>query len=375
MIYLDNAAATPVSNEVQNFMTKNSSIGNPSSAHAMGISARDVIREARGKIGENLNVSSGDKIVFTSGGTESVNLAIFGAARANKDRGKHIITSKIEHPAVHEACAHLEKEGFSVTYLNVDGSGLIKIDELLESITPDTIMISIMYVNNEVGTIQPIKEISEVACKNGIIFHTDACQAGGLELDVLALGVDLMTLNGGKIYGPRGVGLLFVKKGISIEPIIHGGGQEYGLRSGTENAEAIAGFSKALELSQKEKDIEHSRLKDLRDLFCNKLRKVISGIRFNGDPALPNIINVSIPKVDGEQLVKYLSEEGIYVSAGSACTSNTQKISHVLLAMGLNEEEARSSIRFSLGKFTTKEDIEKVLDILPRLTESLSKLE
>ena len=372
MIYFDNAATTPVRKEVFTAMKPYFStyFGNPSSLHAKGLEARDAVEEARKLIAEILNCAT-DELIFTSGGTESVNLAIKGIAFARK-KG-HIITQKTEHDAVLETCKWLEKQGFELTYLNVDEFGLVKPEQVEKHIRKDTILVSIMYANNEIGTIQPIKEIAEVCRKHEVLFHTDACQAAGyLDMDVKNLGIDLMTINGSKIYGPKGVGLLFIKKGIEIEPLLHGGGQEYGLRSGTENVPAIVGFAKALELAQKEKVTEVQRLTALQDRLVSGLQRIADS-KLNGHPQkrLPNNVNVSIYGVEGEAVLLMLNEKGICASTGSACSTKSLEASHVLLAMGMSHEMAHGSLRFSLGKHTKEKDISRLMKVLPGIVKKL----
>ena len=407
-IYLDNAATTPVRREVLDAMLPffSEKYGNPSSFHSAGKEVKDAMEIAREKIAKILNCRSAE-IIFTSGGTESDNLGIMGVARANRDKGRHtrpnfltaeknaaetqlknlgghIITSTIEHPAVLEACRKLEKEGFEISYLPVDKEGIIKLDEFKKVLRQDTILISIMYANNEIGTIQPIKEIAKILRDNtdkkntGLpYFHTDGCQAAGaLDFDVVKLGVDLLTFNGSKIYGPKGIGVLYVKKGIKLEPIIYGGGQERGLRSGTENTAGIVGLAVALELAQKEKDEENKRLTKLRDYLIEGILKNIKGSRLNGSKTnrLPNNINVYIPKVEGEAMLLYLDSKGIYAATGSACSSMSLKPSHVLVAIGCQDEEAHSSLRFTLGRATKKEDLNYVLKVLPGIVKKLKEI-
>jgi cysteine desulfurase len=371
-IYFDNAATTPVRKEVFTAMKPyfSKSYGNPSSLHAKGLEARDAVEEARKTIVGILNCST-DELVFTSGGTESVNLAIKGIAFARK-KG-HIITQKTEHDAVLETCKWLEKQGFDVTYLNVDEFGLVKPENVEKHIRKDTILVSIMYANNEIGTIQPIKEIAEICRKHEVLFHTDACQAAGyLDMDVKNLGVDLMTINGSKIYGPKGIGLLFMKKGIKIEPLLHGGGQESGLRSGTENVPAIVGFAKALELAQKEKITEVQRLTALQDRLVSGLQKITDS-KLNGHPQkrLPNNVNISIYGIEGEAVLLMLNEKGICASTGSACSTKSLEASHVLLALGMSHEMAHGSLRFSLGKHTKEKDISRLMKVLPGIVRKL----
>ncbi|PIR67143.1 MAG: cysteine desulfurase NifS [Parcubacteria group bacterium CG10_big_fil_rev_8_21_14_0_10_36_14] len=384
-IYLDNAATTKVRDDVLTEILPffNDKFGNPSSFHGSGKVAKDSIESAREKIAKILNCRIGE-IIFTGGGTESDNLAILGTARANKGKGGHIITLKIEHPAVLEACKELEKEGFEITYLPVGKDGIIKLDELKKALRKDTILVSIMYANNEIGTIQPIKEIAKIIRDNTKkketsfpYFHTDACQAAGaLDLDIQKLGVDMLTLNGSKIYGPKGVGTLFVKKSIKLQPLIFGGGQESGLRGGTESVPSIVGLAKALELAQAEKEKESVRLIKLRDYFIKELLGQIRGAELNGDIKfrLPNNINISIPRVEGEAMVLYLDSKGIYCSTGSACSSSSLKPSHVLLAIGRSHEMAHNSLRFTLGRDTKKSDLDYVIAVLPEIVKKLTEI-
>ncbi|HLD39521.1 MAG TPA: cysteine desulfurase family protein [Candidatus Nanoarchaeia archaeon] len=376
MIYLDYAAAAPARKEVRKVVrSMEKYFANPSSGHDAGNRAKWMIEGAREKIKEIMNASSKDKIIFTASGTESLNLAIKGVAQAYRKKGSHIITSTIEHKAVLETCKFLEKEGFKVTYLKVDQYGRVNPKEVEKAITKKTILVSIMYANNEVGTIQPIKEIAAIAKKKKVLFHTDACQAGFLALDVQQLGVDLLTLNSNKIYGPKGAGLLYLRKGVEIQPLIHGGGQEYGLRSGTENVAAIRGFGKALGLAQREKEQENKRLQELRAYFVSEVRKKILNTLLNGHPTerLPNNVHLSFAGVEAETVLYYLSLQGIFASAGSACTANEIEVSHVLKAMNVPEKLARGSIRFSLGKYTGKRDIDKVIAVLVQVVNSLRK--
>ncbi len=369
MIYLDSASTTSVRKEVLAAMQPyfSEEFGNPSSIHALGIQARNAVEESREKIRTILQASPEDKIIFTSGGTESINLAIQGIAHVSQKKGNQIITSTIEHDAVLESCKHLEDENFRISYVPVDHYGIVDFKKIQKEITDKTILISIMYANNEIGTIQPIEEMGKMLRKYNIPFHTDACQAAGLlDLDVKKLNVDLLTLNGSKISGPKGAGILYVKDGIKLRPLFYGGNQEYGLRSGTENVAAIVGFAKALELAQDEKEKERPRLMRLRLLFIKELKKSLPNAVINGHPTetLPHILNITLPGIDAEQLVKYLSQEEIYISAGSACSYNTLKPSHVLAALGKKEKDIFSSVRFSFGKETTEEDVLKTVKVL-----------
>ncbi|MBT4651713.1 IscS subfamily cysteine desulfurase [Candidatus Woesearchaeota archaeon] len=375
-IYLDHASTTYLDEEVfkemEPYFSKN--YGNPGSLHYKGLESKEALERAREKVA-GLIGSDVEEIVFTSGGTESINLAIKGVA-LTKGKG-HIITTTVEHPAVLETCRFLEKKGFKVTYLDVDKDGIVSVKEVEKALRKDTILVSIIYANNEIGTINPVAKIGRVLRKKGILFHTDACQAGGaLNINVKDLDVDLMTLNGSKIYGPKGIGLLYVKKGVKLEPLIHGGGQENGLISGTENIPGIIGFAKALELGQQKREEENGRLVELRDRLVTGVLEKISKTFLNGHPTerLPNNANISFLDVEGESILLHLNEKEIYVSTGSACSSKELEISHVLNAIGLKADAAHGSIRFSLGKRTTKGDIDYVLKVLPGIIESLRRL-
>ncbi|MFH0701250.1 MAG: cysteine desulfurase family protein [Candidatus Woesearchaeota archaeon] len=375
-IYLDHAATTYVRPEVLETMLPffDRYYANPSSLHTPGLQVKSVIEQARARIARVLCCLP-NEIIFTGGGTESINLALKGIAFLK--RKGHIITSKIEHPAVLSTCEYLESIGYQVTYLNVDEYGTVSPESVEKAIRPDTILISIMYANNEIGIIQPIAEIGRVAFKHHILFHTDACQAAGvLEMDVHKLNVDLMTINGSKIYGPKGVGILYKRADIKLEPLLHGGGQEQGFRSGTENVPGIVGITLALELAQKERHKENKRLSQLRDYLIKEVLQKIPKSFLNGHPIdrLPNNANLSFLDVEGESILLYLNEYGIYVSTGSACSSQQLEISHVLKAIGLNHDAAHGSMRFTLGKKTKKEDIDRVLKILPGIIESLRRI-
>ncbi|MFH1364327.1 MAG: cysteine desulfurase NifS [Candidatus Aenigmatarchaeota archaeon] len=378
-IYLDHTATTYVIPEVKKEMDKyfSDEFGNPGSFNTIGLRAKQAIDDSREKVASILNARP-EEIIFTGSGTESINLAIKGVARANKKKGNHIITSKIEHHAVLDTCEYLEKdEGFRVTYLDVDKYGLVDVDQLRKSITKDTILITIMYANNEIGTIEPVAEIGKIAREKQILFHTDACQAAGsLDIDVEKLHVDLMSLNGSKMYGPKGVGMLYVRKGVPIKPIIHGGGQEFGLRSGTENVPYIVGFAKALEIAQKSMDEEATRMTKLRDYMIKRVLETNTKSFLNGHPTkrLPNNINITFLDVEGEAVLLHLNKHGICASTGSACTSKTLDPSHVILATGLPYEAAHGSIRFSLGKKTSKKEIDAVIKVLPKIVEELRSI-
>lgn len=388
-VYLDHAATTPLDNGVLEEMKPyfNRIYGNAGSLHESGRKAKAAISEARKTIAQIINCKP-EEIVFTGSGTESDNLAILGAARANKDLGCHIITSNIEHHAVLHSCQQLEKEGFKVSFLGVDKDGLLSPDSLRKTINDETILVSVMYVNNEIGTIQPIAEIGEIIksvkadrerrkLKTPIIFHTDACQAAGyLDLNVKKLGVDLLTLNGSKIYGPKGTGVLYVKAGVKIEPLVFGGGQEDGKRSGTENTPGIVGLAKALRIARSIKNKESNREKKLRDYFIKEILKNVSKVVLNGHPEkrLPNNINISILDVEGEAMLLWLDKYGIFASTGSACDSQSLEPSHVILALGRPYEYANGNLRFTLGRSTTKKDLDYVLKVLPGIVKELRKI-
>ena len=384
-VYLDHAATTPLDPRVQEAMKPylQNKYGNPSSFHSVGKQVKDDLDHTRSKIAKLIGARTSE-IIFTSGGTESDNLALLGFARKNQEKGKHIITTKIEHHAVLHAAKHLEKEGFEVTYLNVGQDGLIDPKKVVAAIRPDTILVSIIYANNEVGVVQPISEIGNQIEKHRRdskteypVLHTDACQAAGaLEIDIRKIHVDMMTLNGSKIYGPKGVGLLYKRRELKLEPLMYGGGQESGIRPGTENIAGIIGLAKALEIAINEQNKESERLIGLRDILIIGIKDKISKVRLNGHATerLPNNVNVSIGDVEGEALLLYLDAQGIYCSTGSACTSASLDPSHVLLALGLPAEVAHSSLRLTLGRSTTEKDIDYVLEALPGIVEKLRKI-
>jgi len=384
-IYLDHAATTYVLPEVEKAMKPyyQNIYGNPSSLHNKGREALVELDKAREKVAHIFDCR-GSEIIFTGSGTESDNLALFGIVRQYQDKGKHIIISKIEHHAVLHTAQALEKEGFEVTYLDVDEDGLVDLKKVYKAIRPDTIIISIMYANNEIGVIEPIADIGREILKyrkeNNTefpYFHTDACQAAGaLDLGVEKLHVDLMTINSSKIYGPKGVGVLYKKKNVKIKPLIYGGSQEFGLRAGTENLAGIIGLATALELMQKDKEKENKRLIKLRDKLIAGIEKNISDVKLNGhrEKRLPNNVNMTFLGAEGEALLLYLDNEGIYVSTGSACTSFDLDPSHVIVALGLSYEYAHGSLRMTLGKRTTEEDIDYVLKVLPEVVKKVRKM-
>ncbi len=361
-VYLDNAATTKVRKEVKEVMEPlfSDNYGNPSSLHKKGRNARDVIENAKYTISKILNCKP-DEIIFTSGGSEANNQATIGYAFPNvKERGSHIVTTKIEHPSILEPCKFLENQMFDVTYMKSDSRGMIDPENIEKSITEKTTLVSVIYANNEIGTIQNIKDISSICKENDIVLHIDACQASPyLTLDVEELGVDMMTLNASKCYGPKGIGLLYVRDGIKIDPIIYGGGQQNNKRSGTENVPDIVGFAKALGLAQKEREDESERLSKLKKKLEEGLLENDNTI-LNNHPthSLPNNVNISFVGQEAESLVLKLDEKGIYVGTGSACASQKKESSHVLRAIGRNEKEIKGSIRFTLGRETTEEDIE-----------------
>lgn len=377
-IYLDNASTTQVDPKVLASMLPylGENYGNPSSLHKPGRVANGAIESARKVVAGCLGVLS-EEIIFTSGGTEADNLAILGLARAYKHKGKHIIVSAIEHKAVLDPCRKLEAEGFSVTYLPVNKSGFVSAEDLGKALRSDTILVSVMYANNEIGTIQPIKQISKILkgrtdCMP--IFHTDACQAvGALSLDVKKLGVDAMTLSASKIYGPKGVGVLYLNKKYTIEPCMLGGGQERGLRSGTENVAGIVGFATALQIAESKRMSECERLTKLRDYFLAEIKKKIKGVVVNGSMRnrLPNNINISIPGVEGEALLLLLDDKGVYCSTGSACSSVDLNPSYVLLGIGLPISLAHCSVRFTLGRYTKKSEIDYAVKVLVSAVERI----
>ena len=378
MIYLDYNATTPTDERVLKKMMPyfKDIYSNPSSVYRFAQESKRAVQEARENLSVLLNAESAE-IVFTSGGTESNNTAIKGIAFAKKDNGKHIITSKIEHHAVLHTCVALEDQGFEITYLGVNEYGRISLEELEKSIRKDTILVSIMYANNEVGTIQPIKEIADICRSKGVCFHSDAVQAvGKVNVDTKALGLDLLSLSGHKFYGPKGVGALHVRKGVKFTPLLHGGGHERGRRSGTENVSGIVGLGEAARLAKIEIEDEAKRIKPLRDKLEQGILKSIPEVKINGDPdnRMFNTLNVCIKHIEGESILINLDFEGICASSGSACTSGSLEPSHVLLAMGIEHEIAHGSLRMSLGKHTSEKEIDKVLAVLPSIVEKLRKI-
>jgi cysteine desulfurase len=374
-IYLDHAATTPTHPEVVKTMLSYfaEAFGNPSSIYSCGQEARAAVEEARTKVAELIGAQS-EEIIFTSGGTEADNFAIKGVAYANEHKGNHIITTSIEHHAVLEACKFLEGRGFKITYLPVDEYGLVAPDDVKKTITDKTILISVMHANNEVGTIEPVEEIGRIAREAGVYFHTDAVQTvGHIPVSVDKLNVDLLAISAHKFYGPKGVGVLYVRKGTRLVPFMHGGEQEKRRRAGTENVPAIVGLGKAVELAGQEMGKEAEQLAYLRDKLIKGLGEKIDHIRLNGHPTrrLPNNVNVSVDFVEGESMLLNLDLEGICASTGSACSSASLELSHVLLALGLPPEQAHSSLRFTLGRENTEADVERVLEVLPGIVAKL----
>ncbi len=374
-IYFDHAATTAVAKEVKEEMDPYfcENYGNASSLYELGFKSREAINLARARVAKAIN-SKPNEIYFTSCGSESDNLALKGVARANRKKGNHIITSKIEHPAVLNTCKELEKEGFRVTYLNVDKNGFIDIEELKNSINSKTILVSIMFANNEVGTIQPIKLISNIAHRYNAIFHTDAVQAvGNVKIDVKEMGIDLLSMSAHKFYGPKGVGALYAKEDVNFIQIQNGGHQENDKRAGTENVAGIVGLGKAIEMANNNLEKNNKKMLELRNYFLEQIKYRIPYIRINGDvkERLPGNINISFLYTNGKDIVKMLNKRGICTSSGSACSSGLPQPSNVLLAMGLNEDIAKSAVRITLGKENTKEDMDYLLDSLETIVANL----
>lgn len=375
--YFDNAATTAVREEVLKEMIPYFTInyGNPSAIYQVGREAKRGMDKARQRVADAINCNM-HEIYFTSCGSESDNLAIKGVAYANKEKGNHIITTKIEHHAVLNSCQTLERQGFKVTYLNVDENGTVNIQELLNSITENTILISIMFANNEIGTIEPIEKIGKIARDKNILFHTDAVQAiGNVRIDVQKLNVDLLSMSGHKFYGPKGIGALYVKDGVNFEKIQDGGHQEKNKRAGTENVAEIVGLGKAIELIYDEFDQYNKKLRDLRDYYFSEVEKKIPDIKINGDRKnrLPGNANVSFKGVNAQKLLFSLDELGICASAGSACSTGDSEPSHVLTSIGLSKELSSSTLRTSFGYSNTKEDIDFLVESLQNLVAELKK--
>lgn len=378
IIYFDNAATTPIRPEVYDAMRPyiESCYGNPSSVYKLARESKKAIDLARKQVADAINADSGE-IFFTGCGSESDNWAIKGVALALKDKGKHIITTNIEHHAILHTCEFLEENGYEVTYLPVDEYGMVSADDIKKAIRPDTILVSVMTANNEIGTIEPIKEIGAVCREKGVYFHTDAVQAvGHIKIDVKEMNIDLLSLSGHKIGAPKGIGALYIRKGVKIKNLIHGGQQEKGKRAGTENVIGIAALGKAIELAVSEMEDTTERLKYLRDKIINGVLKNIEYSRLNGHPEerLPGNVNISFEFIEGESMLLMLDAKGICASSGSACTSGSLDPSHVLLAIGLPHEKAHGSLRISLGYQNTEEEVDKLLEVLPPIVQRLREM-
>ncbi|GBG55063.1 cysteine desulfurase IscS [Sporomusaceae bacterium FL31] len=377
-IYFDHSATTPVDDDVAKLMLEymTEKFGNPSSIHSFGREVRKAVDEARGHVAALLGANA-NEIFFTSGGTEADNIALKGVALANRKKGNHIITTAIEHHAILHTCEYLEKQGFTITYLPVDENARVRVEDVRNAITDKTVLISVMFANNEVGTIQPIKEIGEIAKEKGIYFHTDAVQAvGNYPIDVKELNIDLLTLSGHKFHGPKGIGALYARRGVRIEALQQGGGQERSLRPGTENVPGIIGLGKAAEIAKRDMSKKVAHITALKEKLMAGIQEKISDIKLNGHPTLrmPGNVNFSFRFVEGESLLLNLDLKGIAASSGSACTSGSLDPSHVLLAMGLTHEVAHGSLRISLGRGNTEEDIDYCLTVLPEIIERLRSM-
>lgn len=372
--YFDNSATTRIKEEVltEMFPYLSREYGNPSSLYSIGRKSKRAIEEARKRVASLINCKP-EEIYFTSCGSESDNTALKGIAYANQNKGKHIITSKIEHPAILHSCQNLESKGFEVTYLDVDKDGFVNLETLENSIRPDTILISIMFANNEIGTIEPIEEIAKIAHKNGMIFHTDAVQAcGNIPIDVQKMDIDMLSLSGHKIYAPKGIGALYVKKGIEFERFMDGGHQEKNKRSGTENVAEIVALGKACQIAEKNMEAYQNKLQTLRNYYLEKMKKSFPNIHINGtmEKRLPGNINVSFEGQNATEMLYKLDEMGICASGGSACSSGDNSPSHVLTAIGLPSELAKGAIRFTFGDFNTKDDVDYLIEAIAHLMPS-----
>ena len=374
-IDLDNNATTRVAEAVREAMLPylDATHGNPSSIHRVGLAAREAIEQARRQVAGLINTRP-RRIVFTGGGSEADNLALKGIAFACRGRGDHIVTSAIEHPAILAACGFLERSGFKVTYCDVDEHGVVHPDTLRDAITDDTVLVSVMTANNETGTIQPIRELCSVAHDRAVLFHTDAVQAiGKIKVDVQDLDVDLLSISGHKFHGPKGIGALYARKGVVIEPLVHGGKQERGLRGGTENVPAIVGMGRAAVLAQSMAAPDGAAIRLLRDRLEAGIRDLVPAARLNGHPdhRLPNTLNLTLPGLRGESLVVALDQHGISLSSGSACKSGSPEPTHVLLAMGIEPQDVHCSVRLSLSHATTSQDVDDTLNALGRVLEEM----
>ena len=379
MIYLDYETTTPVDKKALDAMLPyfNQNFGNPASLHNFGQEAKKALESAREKVANLINANSSSEVIFTGSATESNNLALKGVAFANKNKGKHIITTSMEHACVKETAKWLKEHDFEITFLPVDKYGMIDLKDLKKNIKKDTILISVIHGSNEIGTIQPIKEIGDVCKQKNIYFHTDAVQSFGKEeIDVEGMNIDLLSASSHKMYGPKGVACLYIRNGVKIEPIIHGGGQEFGYRSSTSNVAGIVGFAEACRIAEKEGDKDAKRIKKLRDKLIKGISENIEGAYLNGHPEkrLANNVNFRFKGLEGESILFRLDMNNIAVSTGSACSSNKLEPSSCLLATGLKPEEVHGSIRFSLGRYTTEEEIDYVLETLPKVIKDLRKI-
>jgi len=373
---MDHAAGKPVDSQVAEAMLPymKTFYGNPSSLHQFGQEARKALEDARTKIAELVNAERKESIIFTSGATESNNMAIKGVANRNKDRGMRIITSSIEHMSVVNTCKFLTTKGFEAVFLPVDNYGFVKLESLKKELTDKTVLVSIVYANGEIGTIQPMKEISKIVHSKNAYLHVDATAAcGQVPIDIKEEGIDLLTISSNDMYGPKGIGALYIKEGIRVEPLFHGGGQERGLRSGTENLASIVGFGKAAEIAKKEMQPEGERLVRLRDRLIDGLLKPIPYSFLNGHPTkrLPDNVSVRYSFIEGESMLLSLDMMGVAASSGSACTAKTLEPSHVLLAIGLKHEEAHGSLMFTLGRQNTEEEVDYVVSLMPSIVKRL----
>lgn len=378
-IYLDNAATTAVSQAVMDKMLPYYMMvyGNPSSIHAAGREGKKAVEHARRQVANALHAKAPQEIYFTAGGSESDNWAIKGVAFAHQDKGRHIITTQVEHHAVLHTCQWLEKQGWQVTYLPVDAQGFVTPEQVAQAIRPDTVLVSVMAANNEIGTIEPIAEIGRLCHERGVLFHTDAVQAvGALPLDVQAMQVDLLSLSAHKFHGPKGVGALYIRQGVKMDALVHGGAQERSLRAGTENLPGIVGLGEAITIATAQLEENTRRMRTLRDRLVTGLRNAIPDMRLNGpeQERLPNNANVSFCGIEGEAVLLRLDLEGIAASSGSACTAGSLDPSHVLMAIGLTMEEAKGSLRLTLGSDTTEAEIDVVVEKLPVIVRSLREM-
>ena len=377
-VYLDYSATTPVKEEVLKEMIPyfTEKFGNPSSLYDMGLESKEAVEKARQQVAALINADPSE-IYFTAGGTEADNWAVFGTAEKFRAKGNHIITTKVEHHAMLHSCAYLEKEGYDVTYLDIDKDGRVDLKQLEDAITDKTILISIMLVNNEIGTIEPVKEAAAIAKKHKILFHTDAVQAlGNVPIDVKDMGIDMMSMSSHKIYGPKGIGALFIRKGVRIDNYMHGGAQENNRRAGTENLAGIVGFGKAAQLAKENFDAHVKHSSQMRDYLKDRILSEIPDTFVNGtmDGRHPGNLNVTFEYIEGESILLLLNQFGISVSTGSACSSKSLEPSHVLAALGVPDEMIHGTVRFTVGDMTTKEDIDYVVDNLKTVVARLREI-